>query len=56
MCAVNHREINQSINHISHIGFEFLTSVVITSPTLWDKTSCNLLKINGRFGRIYRFP
>jgi hypothetical protein len=36
------------------LGFEVLTAVVIKSSIFWDITPCSLLKVNRRFGGIYR--
>jgi hypothetical protein len=35
-----------------HVGFEFLTAVVMKSSIIWDITPCILLKVNGRFGDL----
>jgi hypothetical protein len=37
------------------VGFEVLTAVVMKSTICWDITSCSPLKVNRRFGGIYRF-
>jgi hypothetical protein len=39
---------------MNKVGFEVLKTVVMKSTVFWDITPCNLLKINGRFGGIYR--
>jgi hypothetical protein len=35
-------------------GFEVLTAVVMKSTIFWDITPCSPVKVNRRFGRIYR--
>jgi hypothetical protein len=36
------------------VGFEILTAVAMRSTIFWDITPCSPLKVNRRFGRIYR--
>jgi hypothetical protein len=36
------------------IGFEVHTAVLMKSPVFWNITPCSLLKVNRRFGGIYR--
>jgi hypothetical protein len=36
------------------VGFEVLTVVVMNSTVFWDILPCSPLKVNRRFGRIYR--
>jgi hypothetical protein len=36
------------------VGFEVLTAAVMKRPVFWDITQCSPLKVNRRFGGIYR--
>jgi hypothetical protein len=38
----------------NRVGFEVRTAVVIKSTIFWDITPCSILKVNRRFGGIYR--
>jgi hypothetical protein len=38
----------------NYAGFEVLTPMVVKSYFFWDITPCSPLKVNRRFGGIYR--
>jgi hypothetical protein len=43
-----------SVSSMFVAGFEVLTAVVMKSTIFWDITPCSPLKVNQRFGGIYR--
>jgi hypothetical protein len=44
----------EGLKRIPHVGFEVLTAVFMKSSIYWDITPCTPLKVNRRFGGIYR--